>query len=135
MVLPGSTQADVELARRCSANVLITGGDARIRRSIAERIHQGSRLHDVPLTVVTSVEHWNAVLRHPSAAIFIEEIGQLSTNQQADLLQALERNSAFPEPRWRVISASSSDLYQEVIEGRFHDSLYYRLNLIHIALP
>lgn len=35
----------------------------------------------------------------------------------------------------RIISATNKDLKEEVQQGRFREDLFYRLNVIHIALP
>jgi len=35
----------------------------------------------------------------------------------------------------RLISATNKDLENEVIHGRFREDLFFRLNVIHIAMP
>jgi two-component system C4-dicarboxylate transport response regulator DctD len=129
-------QSDVEHASRSTANVLITGGDPRVRRSVAEQIHHGSYRRDLPLTVVTAEEEqWAAARQRPPATLFIEEVGRLSAGQQDELLQMLDQSGAPREARWRIIAASGDQLYEKVTQGQFHALLYYRLNVIYIVMP
>jgi two-component system C4-dicarboxylate transport response regulator DctD len=129
-------QSDVEHASRSAANVLITGGDSRTRRSVAEQIHHGSHRRDLPLTVVTAEEEqWDAARQRPPATLFIEEVGRLSAGQQEELLQMLDQSSTPREARWRIIAGSGDRLYEKVTQGQFHAALYYRLNVIYIAMP
>jgi DNA-binding NtrC family response regulator len=128
-------QNDVEHASRSAANVLITGGDASTRRALAERIHQQSARGHLPLMVVSAAEHWQAVRRLPSGTIFFEDVCQLTAGQQDELLQLLEQNGTPHETRWRVFAASNDRPYDRVVDGDFHVMLYYRLNVIHIAMP
>jgi Sigma-54 interaction domain/Domain of unknown function (DUF892) len=128
-------RADAVLASCCAANVLITGGNAGTRFYLAERIHRADRL-DGPLMAVTAVEHWNAVRGLPLATIFIDDVDRLTATQQTELLQMLEQNIAPGDRiRWRIIAASGNPLYEKVTKGGFEATLYYRLNVIHIAIP
>jgi DNA-binding NtrC family response regulator len=34
-----------------------------------------------------------------------------------------------------VVASSSASLYDRVIDERFRDRLYYRLNMVHIVVP
>jgi DNA-binding NtrC family response regulator len=128
-------QNDVEHASRSAANVLITGSDASTRRAVAERIHQQSARGHLPLMIVSSAEHWDAVRRLPSGTIFFEDVCQLTARQQEELLQLLEQNGTPHATRWRIFAASQDRPYDKVTEGHFHIVLYYRLNVVHIAMP
>jgi transcriptional regulator with PAS, ATPase and Fis domain len=57
-------------------------------------------------------------------------------------LRAIEQKEVFPvgasEPlqvEARILAATNKDLGRAVEEGRFRDDLYYRLNIVTIALP
>jgi DNA-binding NtrC family response regulator len=73
---------------------------------------------------------------------FLDEVGELSAALQAKLLRALEErsirrvggNEQLPV-NVRVIAATNRDLRRAVEEGRFREDLYYRLNVVTIALP
>jgi len=74
--------------------------------------------------------------------LFLDEVGELSPALQAKLLRALQERtierlgSNTPIPiDIRMVAATARDLEKEVVEGRFREDLYYRLNVLTIALP
>ena len=74
--------------------------------------------------------------------IFLDEIGTISPALQAKLLRVLQEREFEPlgaertqRVDVRVIAATNRDLRQMVAEGKFQEDLYYRLNVIPIALP
>ena len=74
--------------------------------------------------------------------LFLDEIGNLSLSGQMKLLRVLqtgefERLGSHQTRRVtvRVISATNADLLADVQQGRFREDLYYRLNVIELALP
>jgi two-component system response regulator PilR (NtrC family) len=74
--------------------------------------------------------------------IFLDEIGGMSSLMQVKLLRVLQerrfrRVGGLEELRAdiRVIAATNQDLTKAVAEGRFREDLYYRINVIPIALP
>jgi len=75
-------------------------------------------------------------------SIFLDEIGTLSTSIQSKLLRVLQEREFEPlgaermqRVDVRVIAATNRDLKQMVADGRFQEDLYYRLNVIPIAIP
>jgi DNA-binding NtrC family response regulator len=75
-------------------------------------------------------------------SIFLDEIGTLSTAIQSKLLRVLQEREFEPlgaertqRVDVRVIAATNRDLTQMVTEGKFQEDLYYRLNVIPIAIP
>jgi DNA-binding NtrC family response regulator len=75
-------------------------------------------------------------------SIFLDEIGTLSTAIQSKLLRVLQEREFEPlgaertqHVEVRVIAATNRDLKQMVMDGRFQEDLYYRLNVIPIAIP
>ncbi len=74
--------------------------------------------------------------------IFFDEIGTLGAETQIKLLRVIQEKEFIPlgatEPirvDVRILAATNADLYQLVKEGKFREDLYYRLNVINIALP
>ncbi len=77
-----------------------------------------------------------------AGTVFLDEIGELPLATQAKLLRALEHKEVLPvganEPltiEARILAATNKDLAKEVETGRFRPDLYYRLNVVTIALP
>jgi transcriptional regulator with PAS, ATPase and Fis domain len=74
--------------------------------------------------------------------LFLDEIGDLPLPMQVKFLrvlqdqeiEALGSNKVF-KVDVRIIAASSTDLKRLVDEGRFRADLYYRLNVLPIAVP
>ncbi|MGQ0732538.1 MAG: sigma-54-dependent transcriptional regulator [Acidobacteriota bacterium] len=74
--------------------------------------------------------------------IFLDEIGTISTTVQAKLLRVLQDREFEPlgaerthRVDVRIIAATNRDLSAMVRNGTFQEDLYYRLNVIPIALP
>jgi len=74
--------------------------------------------------------------------LFLDEIGELPLHLQPKLLRALESGQITPvgsdEPvqvDTRLVAATNRDLNKEVLEGRFRDDLYYRINVVELIVP
>ena len=74
--------------------------------------------------------------------LFLDEIGNLPLSGQVKLLRVLETgrferlgSSRTQQVKVRVLSATNADLKAMVRAGSFREDLYYRLNVIEIALP
>lgn len=74
--------------------------------------------------------------------VFLDEIGEISPAMQVRLLRAVQEHEVLPVGATapvsfdaRIICATNRDLEKEVVEGRFREDLFYRLNVIGIHLP
>ncbi|HTR54097.1 MAG TPA: sigma-54 dependent transcriptional regulator [Kofleriaceae bacterium] len=74
--------------------------------------------------------------------IFLDEIGELPLEIQPKLLRALQERAVRPvgsnaeiRADARVISATNRDLEGMIEEQRFREDLYFRINVLTIALP
>jgi transcriptional regulator with PAS, ATPase and Fis domain len=74
--------------------------------------------------------------------VFLDEIGDIDPNFQLKLLRFLQEKEVRPlgasRPKKvdvRVIAATNRDLKKMAEEGKFREDLWYRLNVVEIALP
>jgi DNA-binding NtrC family response regulator len=74
--------------------------------------------------------------------IFFDEIGTLGPETQIKLLRVIQEKEftalGATDPvkvDVRILAATNADLAQLVKEGKFREDLYYRLNVINVALP
>ena len=74
--------------------------------------------------------------------IFLDEVGELSSESQKRLLRVLESgefykvgSSNVQKTNVRVIAATNVNLLDAIKQKRFREDLYYRLNQIPIELP
>jgi DNA-binding NtrC family response regulator len=74
--------------------------------------------------------------------LLLDEIAELPLDLQAKLLRVLEQRSFRPlgaeselPVRARVLAATHADLKNLVAQGRFRQDLFYRLDVVTIALP
>jgi DNA-binding NtrC family response regulator len=76
------------------------------------------------------------------STLLLDEIGNLSLNQQAKLLRVLQSGEfervGSSRPRRtdaRIIAATNADLRADVASGRFREDLFFRLNTVELHLP
>jgi two-component system response regulator AtoC len=74
--------------------------------------------------------------------LFLDEIGELPLNLQVKLLRVLQEETIrrLGDPRdvkvdVRIIAATHRDLAAEAKAGRFREDLFYRINVLPIAIP
>ncbi|MFH2050117.1 MAG: sigma-54 dependent transcriptional regulator [bacterium] len=74
--------------------------------------------------------------------ILLDEIGELSIDLQAKLLRVIQERTIEPvgseetiEIDVRLLAATNIDLKEQILKGAFREDLFYRLNVIPLAIP
>lgn len=77
-----------------------------------------------------------------NGTLFLDEIGKMKLEQQGNLLRVLQEKEVrrigsdrIIPVDVRVIAASNEDLEELIREQRFREDLYFRLNVLKLALP
>jgi PAS domain S-box-containing protein len=158
--------AQAEQVAGTDANVLILGETGTGKELLARAIHKMSRRKEHSLVVVNCAAIPSNLVESElfgrekgaytgattmqigrfevanGTTIFLDEIGELSPENQAKLLRVLQEgeiqrlgSTQVIPVDVRVIAATNRDLGKEVAKGRFREDLYYRLNVFPIELP
>lgn len=154
------TVSDLDLAHavRSDACVLFTG-DEQTAELLARRLHRMSGWRQGPFVAVDCSKPADFLESHlfklldvdnpngcdtpwPAPAepgtVFLRDVGQLPRPLQERLserLAILRANRRRTEQiRRRVISSTPTPLVERIEQGTFDDSLYYRLNVIHLVI-
>jgi DNA-binding NtrC family response regulator len=162
-------QSVFELARtaaRSSSTILVLGESGSGKEVLARAIHQESPRAEKPFVAVSCAALTETLLEselfgHEKGAftgaiarrkgkfesahegtLFLDEVGDISTKLQLDLLRVLETRRFHRiggneniDVDVRIIAATNRDLQKAVHENRFREDLFYRLNVIPITIP
>jgi transcriptional regulator with GAF, ATPase, and Fis domain len=79
----------------------------------------------------------------PNGTLFLDEVGEMSPRMQAVLLRFLESGEiqrvgadrSHARVNVRLVTATNRDLEAQVAEGKFREDLFFRLNVIRLAIP
>jgi len=149
-----------------NATVLIRGESGTGKELIARTIHKSSPRSSRPFVVVDCSALTETLLESElfghvkgsftgaftskkglieeaeSGTIFLDEIGNVSSQVQMDLLRFLQSGEIkrVGDNKWRkvevrMIAATNQDLEQMISSGAFREDLYYRLNVVSIIAP
>ncbi|HTF33916.1 MAG TPA: sigma-54 dependent transcriptional regulator [Myxococcota bacterium] len=156
----------VEKVADTESTVLITGESGTGKELIARALHFNSRRADRMLVTVNCgaipeelleselFGHMRGAFTNAFAhregrfslanggSIFLDEIGDMSSNLQVKMLRVLQDRTFEPvgssktvRVNVRVIAATNQNLEQAIRERRFREDLFYRLNVIPIEMP
>jgi DNA-binding NtrC family response regulator len=86
--------------------------------------------------------HHGYAERARNGILFLDEVGELPLLMQTKLLRLIQERAftrvggeAAVKTGARIICATNADLETAVVEGRFRSDLYYRINVIPVAIP
>ena len=139
-----STSLDLEVLGAAAGDVCILFIGSGPVKEIAQQVHSLGRGRRGRFKAVDcgwpaarlEQQLFNALRSGTSGTIFLADVDKLSLDLQARLLDAL--GGAFGShgrTRRRVMASTSEPLLQRVVEGKFNERLFYRLNAIQVILP
>jgi len=77
-----------------------------------------------------------------NGTLFLDEIGEIKIDFQVKLLRAIEGGGYTPigsnttqKPDFRIIAATSRDLFERVKQGAMRSDFFYRIHILPIHLP
>lgn len=155
-------RATLKRVASTGSRVLVMGG-AGVGKEVAARLlHGWSQRADAPFVIVSAarmtperveeelfgVEEGGDLVRPGlleqahGGTLFLDEIADMPMATQGRILRVLTDQSftrvggqRVVKVDVRVVSATSRELTHEIAEGRFREDLYYRLNVVPVAIP
>ena len=156
----------VQKAAEVDVPVLITGESGTGKEQAARAIHEYSSRAAAPFVVMNCAalsanliqselfghekgafagateRHIGYIESANGGTVFLDEIGDLAPELQANLLRFLEEKKirrlggakSIPA-NVRLIASTNTNLEQSVRDGQFREDLYYRLNVLHLRAP
>lgn len=77
-----------------------------------------------------------------NGTLFLDEIGEMPLEMQVKILRLLQEKKFYTvggtkeiEVDFRVVAATNRDLKELIMEGKFREDLYYRLNVVNFKVP
>ncbi|HKB10346.1 MAG TPA: sigma 54-interacting transcriptional regulator [Vicinamibacterales bacterium] len=151
---PGNDiRREIDAAAQSDLPVLISGGDAISRRSLARRVHERSGRANRPFRAIDRAafvalcDEWIAdrnvdPVGIGGGTVFLDEVAHWTVEEQTHFSERLERlagarlqAASTRGAPIRIVSASAGCLIDLVQQRRFDANLFYRLNMIHLVLP
>lgn len=146
--------------------VLIRGASGTGKEYVARQVHELSRRADAPFIAVDcgvlpkelavselfgyakgaftgAMENKAGMFAAANhGTLFLDEVGNLSTEVQRSLLRALQEKCYRPiggkeelQTNIRLVAATNEDLEKAIAEGRFREDLFHRLNEFPLHVP
>ncbi|WP_375381980.1 sigma-54-dependent transcriptional regulator [uncultured Sphingomonas sp.] len=156
-----AVRATLKRVASTGSRVLVMG-PAGVGKEVAARLlHGWSQRANAPFTVVSAarmtperveeelfgsedggVARPGLLEQAHGGTLFLDEVADMPVATQARIMRVLTEQSftrvggtRVVKVDVRVVSATSRDLTAEIAEGRFREDLYYRLNVVPVAVP
>ena len=146
---------------RSQAPVHIYGESGTGKELVAKLIHESGPRRDGPFVPVNTELMESELFGHKRGSftgavsdkkgliqaaeggtLFLDEIADLPLHMQVKLLRVIQEKSVRPVGEQleigvdvRVLSATHRNLSKLVVEGKFREDLYYRVNVIELRVP
>jgi two-component system nitrogen regulation response regulator NtrX len=157
-----TVRATLKRVASTGSRVLITGGPGVGKEVAARLLHGWSQRTQAPFIIVSAarmtperveeelfgVEEGGDLVRPGlleqahGGTLFLDEIADMPVATQARILRVLTDQSfsrvggtRVVKVDVRVVSATARDLMAEIAAARFREDLYYRLNVVPVAIP
>lgn len=157
-----TVRATLKRVASTGSRVLITGGPGVGKEVAARLLHGWSQRTTAPFVIVSAarmtperveeelfgVEEGGDLVRPGlleqahGGTLFLDEIADMPVATQARILRVLTDQSfsrvggtRVVKVDVRVVSATARDLMAEIAAARFREDLYYRLNVVPVAIP
>ena len=160
-----SVQKAIGLAADSNATVLIRGETGTGKELVARALHVHGKRKDQPFVAVNcaaipedlleselfghvkgsftgaTADRAGAFRDAANGTLFLDEIGDMPLAMQAKILRALQEQVITPvggkpvRTNARVVAATHRDLAKLTAAGGFREDLYYRLDVVQIAIP
>ncbi|MBA4047757.1 MAG: sigma-54-dependent Fis family transcriptional regulator [Sphingomonas sp.] len=157
-----AVRATLKRVAATGSRVLISGGPGVGKEVAARLLHGWSQRGVAPFVVVSAarmtpermeeelfgvevdgdVARAGLLEQAHGGTLFLDEIADMPMQTQARILRVLTDQSftrvggqRVVRVDLRVVSATARDLTEEIAAGRFREDLYYRLNVVPVAIP
>jgi transcriptional regulator with PAS, ATPase and Fis domain len=156
----------IKIVAPTKATILIQGATGTGKELVARAVHNQSPRAGAPFVAISCAALTDTLLESElfgyekgaftdaksskmgkielaaGGSLFLDEIGDISTKLQLDLLRVLQEKEVTKiggsrpiKLDVRFIAATNKDLRVLVDEGKFRDDLYYRLNVVVLNIP
>ncbi|MBN9412653.1 MAG: sigma-54-dependent Fis family transcriptional regulator [Candidatus Paracaedimonas acanthamoebae] len=151
----------IERVASTSSRVLISGASGVGKEVVARLIHNKSRREKGPFIVLNCAtlnpERFEQELfgqeneqgikiglleQAHQGTLFLDEVSDMPLETQGKIVRSLQEQNFLRvggtkkvQVDVRVLASSSQDIKLEVMEGKFREDLYYRLNVVPLRVP
>lgn len=149
------------MAAPSNSRIVITGEPGSGKEVLARLIHDNSKRSKKPFCILhasnlseeqleielfgtddKNLKKSGLLEKADHGTLYIDEISEMPIATQGKLLKFLQTQTFQKiggnkdlKPDVRIIAASSKNLEEEITQGKFNQSLYYRLNVVPLKIP